>query len=184
MWSPHIIQTSDATQKHITKLFKHHHKLYGPNLNTQQQGLSTTYGNKHSHLISAQLRWGPYRPLYWKWMLTNMSCTWTCFWNVKIIVLPFWNRRDELGTATKGRYCRTPHLNVMEPVNITNKMFQQVTYSQYKNYIHHEGTCNCTNTSEIPNSCCGDIKIFYFYYNNLSKKSGLRIATLIYYKYR
>jgi len=65
---------------------------------------------------------GPYRPVYWKRMLTTASSTWTCFCNV-IIALPFWNRRDELGTATKGRYCRTPHLNVMEPVNIPNKMF-------------------------------------------------------------
>jgi len=45
-----------------------------------------------------------------------------------------------MGTATKGRYCRTPHLNVMEPVNVPNKIFLQVTDAQYKNYIYHEGT--------------------------------------------
>ena len=58
----------------------------------------------------------------------------------------------------------------MEPVNIPNKMFLKVTDSQYKNYIYHEGTRNCTNTSEIPNIRWNDIKIFCFYYNNLSKK--------------
>jgi hypothetical protein len=170
MWSPHIIRTFNATLTNITRWLKYNHKLYGPNLNQQQQGLSTTSGKEHSHLFSAQLRWGPYRPVYWKWMLTTASCTWTCFCILKIIALPFWNRRDELGSATKGWYCRTPHLNVMEPVNIPNKMFLQVTDSQYKNCIYHEGACNCTYTSKIPNSRWSDIKIFCFYYNNLSKK--------------
>lgn len=176
MWSPHIIRTSNAIQTNIIRLLKYDHKLYGLNLNQQQQGLSTTSGKEHSHLFSAQLRWGPYRLVYWICMLTTGSCTWTCFCNVKIIALPFWNRREELGTATKGRYCRTPHLNVMEPVDITNKMFLQVTDSQYKNYIYHEGTCNCPNTSEIPTSRWGDIKIFCFYCNNLSKK---KVASIL-----
>jgi len=64
MWSPHIIRTSNAIQTNITRLLKYNYKLYGPNLNQEQQGLPTTSGKDHSHLFSAQLRWGPYRPVY------------------------------------------------------------------------------------------------------------------------
>jgi hypothetical protein len=64
MWSPQTIRTSNATQTNITSLLKYNHELFGPNLNQQQQGLSTTSGKENSHLFSAQLRWGPYKPVY------------------------------------------------------------------------------------------------------------------------